>query len=56
MKNYKTLQLIALKTEIDKLDIKKSANVQNMLNNLLRKIDDLDVDKLETIPADLENE
>ena len=27
-----------------------------MLNNLLTKIDDLDVVKLETIPADLENE
>ena len=27
-----------------------------MLNNLLTKIDDLDVVKLENIPADLENE
>ena len=56
MKNCKTQQLIASKTEIDKLDIKKFANVQSMLNNLLTKVDDLDVDKLETIPADLKNE
>ena len=56
MKNCKTQQLIALKTEIDKLDIKKFANIQSMLNNLLTKVDDLDVDKLETIPADLKNE
>ena len=56
MKNYKMQQLIALKTETDKLDIKKFANVQSMLNNLLTKVDDLDVDKLETVPADLKNE
>ena len=56
MKNYKMQQLIALKIETDKLDIKKFANVQSMLNNLLTKVDDLDVDKLETVPVDLKNE
>ena len=33
---------IALKTEIDKLDIAKLVNVPTSLNNLKTKVDDLD--------------
>ena len=42
---------IALKAEVDKLDINKLVNVLTSLNNLKTKVDDLDVDKLK--PADL---
>ena len=44
---------IALKAEVDKLDINKLVNVPNSLNNLKTKVDDLDVGKLKTAPADL---
>ena len=43
---------IALKAEVDKLDINKLTNVPTSLNNLKRKVD-IYVGKLETIPADL---
>ena len=40
---------IALKAEVDKLDINYLANVPISLNNLQRKVHDLDVDKLKTV-------
>ena len=40
---------IALKAEVDKLDINKLTN----LNYLKTKVDDLDVGKLKTLPVDL---
>ena len=44
---------IALKAEVDKLDINKLVNVPTSLNNLKIKVDDLDVGKLKTVPVDL---
>ena len=44
---------IALKAEVDKLDINKLVNVPTSLNNLKTKVDDLDVGKLKTVPVDL---
>ena len=44
---------IALKAEVDKLDINKPVNVPTSLNNLKTKLDDLDVGKLKTVPVDL---
>ena len=44
---------IALKAEVDKLDINKLTNVSTSLNNLTKKDDDLDVGKLESVPVDL---
>ena len=44
---------IALKAEMDKLDINKLVNVPTTLNNLKIKIDDLEVGKLKTVPVDL---
>ena len=41
--------VIALKAEVDKLDINKLVNVPTSLNNLKTKVDDLDVGKLKTI-------
>ena len=46
--------LIALKAEVDKLDINKLVNVPTSLNNLKTKVDDLDVGKLKTVPVDFE--
>ena len=46
---------IALKAEVDKLDINKLVNVLTGLSNLKIKIDDLDVDKLKTLAIDLKN-
>ena len=45
--------VIALKAEVDKLDINKLVNVPTSLNNLKTKVDDLDVGKLKTVPIDL---
>ena len=42
-----------MKAEVDKLGINKLVNVQNSLNNLKTKLDDLDVGKLKTVPVDL---
>ena len=42
--------VIALKTEVDKLDIKKLV-VPTSLNNLNTKVDDLDDGKLKTVPV-----
>ena len=44
---------IALKAEVDKLDINKLVNVPTSLSNLKTEIDDLDVGKLKTVPLDL---
>ena len=44
---------IALKAEVDKLDINKLTNVPTSLNNLQTKVDDLDVGKLKTVLVDL---
>ena len=44
---------MALKVEVDKLDINKLINVLTSLNNLKTKVDDLDVGKLKTAPEDL---
>ena len=43
---------IVLKTETDKLDVKKLVNIPTCLNNFKTKVEDLDVDKLKTVPAD----
>ena len=40
---------IALKAEVDELDINKLANIPASLNNLKTKVDDLDVGKLKTV-------
>ena len=45
--------LIALKAEVNKLDINKLTNVPTSLNNSKTKVDDLDVGKLKTPPVDL---
>ena len=42
---------IALKAEVDKLDINKLVNVPTSLNNLETKVDDLNVDKLKPFPV-----
>ena len=44
---------IALKAEVDKLDINKFVNVPTSLNNLKTKVNDLDVGKSKTVPVDL---
>ena len=44
---------IALKAEVDKVDINKLVNVPTCLNNLKTKVDDLDVGKLKNVPVDL---
>ena len=41
---------VALKAEVDQLDINKLANVPTSLNNLKTKVDDLHVGRLTTIP------
>ena len=43
---------IALKAEIEKLDIYKIVNVPTNFNNLKAKVDDLDIDKLKIVPID----
>ena len=42
-----------MKAEVGKLDINKLVNVTTSLNNLKRKVDDLDVVKLKAVPVDL---
>ena len=46
-------EFIALKTEVDKLEIKELVNVPIGLNNLKTKIGDLDIGKFKTVPLDL---
>ena len=45
--------MIAEKVEVGTLDINNLVNVLNDLNNLKAKADDLDVDKLKTVPVNL---
>ena len=45
---------IALKADVDKLDIDKSVNVPTSLNNSKTKVDDLDIGKLKTVSWRLE--
>ena len=47
------VDFIALKAEVDKLDINKLINVPTSLNNLRTKVYDLDVGKLKTLSVDL---
>ena len=42
-----------MRAEVDKLDINKLTNVPTSLNNLKRKVDDLDAGKFKTILEDL---
>ena len=44
---------IALEAKIDKLDINKLVNVSTSSNKLKSKVNNLDIGKLKTIPADL---
>ena len=44
---------IALKAEVDKLDINKLVNDPNSLNNLKTKIDNLNIGKLKAVPVNL---
>ena len=44
---------IALKAEVDKLDINKLTNVPTSFSNLKANVDDLGVGKLKTIPVGL---
>ena len=43
---------IALKDEVDKVDINRLVNVPTSLNNFKTKVDYWDVGKLETVPVD----
>ena len=44
---------MALKAEVEKLDISKLNNVSIGLNNLKTKVNDLDIGKMKTVPVDL---
>ena len=44
---------MALKAEVDKLDVNNLTTVTISLNNLKTKVVDLDVGKLKTVPVDL---
>ena len=44
---------IALKAEVDKLDINKLVNVPSILNNLETKVDNLNAGQSKTVPRDL---
>ena len=43
---------IALKAELNKLDINKFVNAPTSLNNLKTNVDDLGIDKLKTVAMD----
>ena len=45
--------LIASKSEVDRLDINKLVNVPTILKNFKTKLDDLDGGKLKTVSVDL---
>ena len=44
-----------MQAEIDKLDSNELVNVSTGLNNLKKKVDDLDVGKLKVVSVDLKN-
>ena len=44
---------IALKAEVEKLEINKIVNVATSFKNLKTNVDDVDVAKLEPLPVDL---
>ena len=46
---------IALKAEVDELDINKLTIVPTSLNNLKTRVEGLDIGKLKTVPVDLKN-
>ena len=45
--------LANLKSEVEKLDIKKLEKLRSGLNNLESEVDKLDIDKLAAVPTDL---
>ena len=47
--------LIVLKTEIKIRDMSKLVNFLSDFNNLKRKVDEIDIDKLKILPLDLKN-
>ena len=47
--------VIYLNAEVGKPDINKLNNISTSLNNSKRKVDDLEVGKLETLPVELKN-
>ena len=49
----KKIDLVNLKSNVDKLDIDKFKNVPSNLSNLKSKVDKLDIGKLETTSVDL---
>ena len=49
----KSINFIALKTEVDKLEINKLINVPANLKIFFKKVDDVDVGKLKAVPVDL---
>ena len=49
----KKVDLVNLKSELDKLDIKKLKNVPSNLSNLKGTVDKLDVDKVVPVPVNL---
>ena len=52
-KFVKNVDLVGLKSSVDKLDIEKLKNVPTNLSNLKRLGDKLDVDKLVLVPVNL---
>ena len=46
---------IALKADVNKVDINKLVNVSTSLYNLKIRVDDLDIHDLKTVPVDLKN-
>ena len=46
--------IIALKAEVNKLDINKLTKVSTSLNNLKTKVYGLDIGKLKAVPVDLQ--
>ena len=47
------MHFIVCKVEVDNLDTNKIVNAPNSLNHLKTKVDDLDVDKLNSVSVDL---
>ena len=49
----KRVDLVSLKSNVDKLDVDKLKTVSDELRNLKSKVNELDIEKLETTPVDL---